>query len=65
MSKDIKDLLKKIKKQGWVIKQSPKNCHYLAYSPDGKSIVTIAHSTNSPSSVRDAIGHLRRAGAII
>lgn len=62
MTKDVRDLLKKLEAQGWRIVAGGK--HIKAFPPDTtRPMVTIPTTPSDHRSLRNTIAQLRRSGA--
>ena len=59
--KDIKNLIRALESQGWRVEKT-RSGHYMAYSPNGKDIVTIPGTPSDHRSMRNTLAALRRAG---
>jgi predicted RNA binding protein YcfA (HicA-like mRNA interferase family) len=61
MNKDMKEIVRQLRKQGWDVSPT-RNGHFRARSPNG-SVYTLPHSPSDRRSVKNARSDLRRLGA--
>lgn len=59
-SKDVKDLIKALREQGWRVEETGR--HPVAYAPDGVTIVTLSSTPSDHRAFRNMVARLRRAG---
>ena len=61
MNKEVRELVADLIRQGWDVKPT-KSGHFRAYSPDGKTIVTLPGTPSDHRWRQNAIRDLRRGG---
>ena len=63
MQKQLKDILKLAREQGWRVEQSRRSSHYILLPPQkDRGRVVLPLSPSDPRSVKNAISLLRKAG---
>lgn len=61
MKKELKKLIKKMKKEGWKISSGP-SCHIKCKSPDGKRMISLPHTPSCNDYMYDIKRNLRKIG---
>lgn len=62
MNRDVRDLLARLRAQGWEIRQA-RSGHYRAAPPDGGRAVTVPATPSDPRALLNCRADLRRLGA--
>nr|WSX25642.1 hypothetical protein OG690_38525 [Streptomyces tubercidicus] len=63
MNRDIQDILKRVKKQGFAVRMNAKR-HYRVTSPGGDT-VTVPSTPSDQRSVKNVRSKLRKIGAVL
>ncbi len=61
MDKEVRKLVAQLERQGWRVELRGSG-HYLAFSPDGKTIVLFASTPSDHRWRKNTIARLRRGG---
>lgn len=59
IQKEVKELIKEAKRQGWRVKEGK---HYKLYAPDGETIVVVGKTPSDRRSLENSISDMRKAG---
>jgi hypothetical protein len=60
LQKEVRELVKVAKKQGWRVKQTKKG--YLLHDPSGLHKETLHKTPSDPRGLRDSLSRMRRFG---
>lgn len=60
MTKEVRQLLKELRKQGFTIEESGR--HFKAFPPGGGPMTVIPRTPSDPRSLKNAIALLRKRG---
>jgi hypothetical protein len=58
--KEVRELVKAAKKQGWRVKETKKG--YLLYDPSGRHKELVHQTPSDPRGLRDSLSRMRRFG---
>jgi hypothetical protein len=62
VDKEIREIVRKLIRQGWRVEWAPKRQHGMAYSPDGVTIVVLPSTPGGGRWKQNLLTALRRGG---
>jgi chemotaxis response regulator CheB len=63
--KEIREIVVKLREQGWRVPPPMRGGHLKCYAPDGETIVTIPASPGGGRAMQNIKAELKRAGAVL